>query len=84
MRPAELAALLRGVQRGQVSPARAARRIREAPLEQLEYATLDHQRSLRAGFPEVIFGQGKTPAQVVAIARRAPRGRILSAVACRP
>lgn len=70
MRPAELAALLREVKRGAVTPARAARRIAEAPLEQLEDATLDHQRTLRAGFPEVIFGQGKTAAQVVAIARR--------------
>lgn len=70
MRPAELTALLRGVKRGEVTPARAARRIAEAPLERLEYATLDHQRSLRAGFPEVIFGQGKSPAQMVAIARR--------------
>ena len=70
MRPAELAALLREVKRGETTPARAARRIAEAPLEQLEEATLDHQRSLRAGFPEVIFGQGKTAAQMVAIARR--------------
>ena len=70
MRPAELAALLRQVKRGAVTPAHAARRISEAPLEQLEFAALDHQRALRAGFPEVIFGQGKSPAQVVAIARR--------------
>ncbi len=70
MRPAELAALLRDVKRGEVSPAKAARRIAEAPLEQLEYATLDHQRALRSGFPEVILGLGKTPEQLVAIARR--------------
>ena len=70
MRPAELAALLREVKRGDVSPARAARRIADAPLEQLEFAALDHQRALRSGFPEVIFGQGKTPEQIVTIARR--------------
>ena len=70
MRPAELESLLRQVKRGRLSPARAARRIAEAPLEQLEFAALDHQRALRNGFPEVIFGQGKTAAQVVAIARR--------------
>ena len=70
MRPAELAALLRDVKRGEVSPASAARRIAEGPLEQLEFAALDHQRSLRSGFPEVIFGQGKSPEQVVTIARR--------------
>ena len=70
MRPAELAALLREVRRGRVTAAHAARRIREAPLEQLGFAALDHQRALRAGFPEVIFGQGKTPGEIVAIARR--------------
>jgi hypothetical protein len=70
MRPGELAVLLREVRRGAVSPARAARRIAEAPLERLEFATLDHQRALRNGFPEVVFGQGKTPAQLVAIVRR--------------
>jgi pyridinium-3,5-biscarboxylic acid mononucleotide synthase len=70
MRPAELAALLREVRRGKVTPARAARRIRETPIEQLGFAALDHQRALRAGFPEVVFGQGKTPAQLVTIARR--------------
>ena len=61
---------MREVRRGKVTPAHAARRIREAPLEQLGFAALDHQRALRAGFPEVIFGQGKTAAQIVAIAQR--------------
>jgi hypothetical protein len=70
MRPAELKRLLERVRRGSVSPAAAARRIDEAPLEQLAFATLDHQRAQRSGFPEVVFGQGKTPAQLVAIAGR--------------
>jgi len=70
LRPAELKRLLERVRRGTVSPAAAARRLHEAPLEQLEFATLDHQRALRSGFPEVIFGLGKTPGQIVAIARR--------------
>ncbi|HTR97153.1 MAG TPA: nickel pincer cofactor biosynthesis protein LarB [Candidatus Acidoferrales bacterium] len=70
MRPAELRTLLGEVRRGRTSPAAAARRIAAAPVEQLEFATLDHQRALRTGFPEVIFGQGKSPAQIVAIARR--------------
>ncbi len=70
MRPAELSRVLRAVKRGTLSPARAATRIAEAPLETLEFAALDHQRALRTGFPEVIFGLGKTPAQIVAIARK--------------
>ena len=70
MRPAELRALLGAVRRGRVSEAAAAKRIAEAPVEHLAFATLDHQRALRTGFPEVVFGQGKTPAQLVAIVRR--------------
>jgi len=70
VRPAELRALLARVRRGRVSPAEAARTISAAPIEHLGFATLDHQRSLRTGFPEVVFGQGKTPAQLVAIVGR--------------
>jgi len=70
VRPAELRALLGQVRRGAVSPREAERRIGAAPIERLEFATLDHQRALRTGFPEVVFGQGKTPAQLVAIAAR--------------
>ena len=39
-------------------------------MERLAFATLDHQRALRTGFPEVIFGQGKSPEQIVGIAER--------------
>jgi NCAIR mutase (PurE)-related protein len=45
------------------------------PLESLDFATIDHQRAQRQGFPEVIYGAGKTPEQVLEIARRiAARG----------
>jgi len=40
------------------------------PTESLPYATIDHHRALRQGFPEVVYGAGKTPAQVVGIATR--------------
>lgn len=70
MRPSELRALLGRVRRGALSPAAAARRIAEAPVERLGFATLDHQRALRGGFPEVVFGQGKTPSHLVAIVGR--------------
>lgn len=59
--------LLRAVQSGQVSPEEAAERLRHMPFEDLGFAKLDHHRSLRCGFPEVIFCQGKTTEQVVAI-----------------
>ena len=70
MRPDDLRVLLRQVRRGEVRPAAAARRIAEAPLERLGFATLDHQRALRVGFPEVVFGQGKSPAELRAIVSR--------------
>ncbi|TMQ71788.1 MAG: nickel pincer cofactor biosynthesis protein LarB [Candidatus Eisenbacteria bacterium] len=73
MRPAELESLLRRVRRGSVTPERAAREIAQAPLERLATATVDHQRGLRTGFPEVVFGQGKTPEDLVAIVSRLAR-----------
>ncbi len=73
MRPAELKRLLQQVRRGTLSPARAAAAIAEAPFESMAFATLDHQRALRVGFPEVVFGLGKTPKQMVAIVGRLAR-----------
>jgi NCAIR mutase (PurE)-related protein len=70
VRQGELRSLLERVRRGVVSPNEAARRLDGVPLERLEFATLDHQRALRVGFPEVVFGLGKSPAQLVTIARR--------------
>ncbi len=46
----------------------ALARLRHLPFEDLGYAHVDHHRSLRQGFPEVIFGQGKTPEQIAGIA----------------
>jgi pyridinium-3,5-biscarboxylic acid mononucleotide synthase len=80
VRPAELKRVLQKVRRGTLSPARAAAAIAEAPFERMAFATLDHQRALRVGFPEVVFGQGKTPDQVVAIVGRlAARHRVILA-----
>jgi hypothetical protein len=73
VRPTELKRVLQQVRRGTLSTARAARAIAEAPFERLEFATLDHQRALRVGFPEVVFGLRKTPQQLVAIVTRLAR-----------
>jgi NCAIR mutase (PurE)-related protein len=74
--PADIARLLDAVKGGSVSVADAVDRLRSGLAdEHLGFATLDHQRALRTGFPEVIFGAGKTPEQIVAIADRiAARG----------
>jgi NCAIR mutase (PurE)-related protein len=73
--PESLRALLAEVASGASSIADAERRLAWAPVEDLDFARVDHHRTLRHGFPEVVFGQGKTPDQVVALAVRiAERG----------
>ena len=41
--------------------------LKDLPFEDLEFAKVDHHRALRKGFPEVIFGQGKTPEHIASI-----------------
>ena len=62
--------LLARVADGRTSPDHALKDLAKEPFESLDFATIDHHRSLRQGFPEVIYGAGKTPEQVVAIAER--------------
>jgi pyridinium-3,5-biscarboxylic acid mononucleotide synthase len=59
--------LLRSVQTGEVTVETALGRLRHLPFESLGFAHIDHHRSLRCGFPEVIFCQNKTIPQVEAI-----------------
>ena len=52
--------------------------LRTLPFEDLGFARVDHHRSLRQGFPEVILGLGKTPAEIAGIAERiVARGQTL-------
>src|SRR5687767_1266494 len=71
---AQLRALLDEVSNGHVDPDEAHRRIvaalRDQPFADLGFAKVDHHRSIRQGFPEVILGLGKTPAQIATIASR--------------
>lgn len=69
MSPEGLEQLLNEVRDGRVPVARAVQRLRTMPFEDLGFASLDHHRSLRQGFPEVLLCEGKTTKQVVAIAR---------------
>jgi NCAIR mutase (PurE)-related protein len=73
--PERLRALLAEVAGGTVAVDEAERRLAWAPVEDLDYARVDHHRALRQGFPEVVFGAGKTPEHLVGIAERiAARG----------
>jgi NCAIR mutase (PurE)-related protein len=68
--PEEITQMLQQVRRGKLSVEGALERLRNLPYEDLGYAKIDHHRSLRQGFPEVIFARGKDPAHVEGIVRR--------------
>ncbi|HXU16641.1 MAG TPA: nickel pincer cofactor biosynthesis protein LarB [Terriglobales bacterium] len=59
--------LFDAVRKGKLSPDEAVSRLRHLPFEDLGFAKVDHHRAIRVGMPEVIFCQGKTPAQVAGI-----------------
>jgi hypothetical protein len=69
MEQTNLQHLLQSVKDGSMSINDALVRLRDLPFSDMGFARIDHHRSLRKGSPEVIFCQGKTPAQVVTIAR---------------
>jgi NCAIR mutase (PurE)-related protein len=62
--------LLRRVAAGEMSAELAAEALAISPLEDLGFATIDHHRAVRHGFPEVVLAAGKTTEQVVEIADR--------------
>jgi NCAIR mutase (PurE)-related protein len=70
----DLQRLLNDVKHGALETQHASERIlealRAAPFEDLGFARVDTHREVRQGFPEVILGLGKTPAQIAAIAER--------------
>jgi NCAIR mutase (PurE)-related protein len=69
----KLEQLLFAFKRNELEMADAARRITELQYEDVGYARVDHSRSTRQGFPEVVFGAGKTREQVVGIVERLVR-----------
>lgn len=74
MTPSEIRDLLEQVRDGTLDPdaahVRLADHLSESPFADLGFARVDHHRAVRQGFPEVIFGQGKTPDQVATISER--------------
>lgn len=85
----QLRSLLDDVQTGRLTPEAAHERLlqvlRQKPYEDLGFARVDHHRATRQGFPEVVFGQGKTPEQVAAIAERiVGAGHALLVTRCSP
>jgi pyridinium-3,5-biscarboxylic acid mononucleotide synthase len=71
MQEDQIRLLLEGVSQGEVQIDDAMTRLRALPYETVgNFAHIDQHRSLRCGFPEVVFGQGKTPDQVIQIVRK--------------
>jgi NCAIR mutase (PurE)-related protein len=66
----QLKKLFEEVRCGDVDIEQAMDRLRHMPFEDLGFAKVDHHRALRCGMPEVVFGKGKTPGQIAAIAER--------------
>jgi NCAIR mutase (PurE)-related protein len=65
--------LLRNVKTGKTSIDEAINQLKSLPFEDLGYARVDHHRSLRKGFPEVIWGEGKSHGQIVSIMKQLKR-----------
>jgi len=63
----QLRRILGEIRSGALSDDEALEKLRKLPFEDLGFANVDHHRTLRQGFPEVIFGAGKTPDQVARI-----------------
>lgn len=74
MDPERLRQLLGDVSRGQVAVEDAIGQLRDLPFRDLGFARADTHRHLRTGFPEVVFGQGKTKEQIAAILIELARG----------
>ncbi|PYS50724.1 MAG: nickel pincer cofactor biosynthesis protein LarB [Acidobacteria bacterium] len=66
----EIEKLLRACKSGEIETSEAARLISNLHYEDIGYARVDHARAARQGFPEVVFGAGKTRAQIVGIVER--------------
>ncbi len=69
MTPQQVLELLEKVRQGTLTPDQGLQRLKHLPFEDLGFARVDHHRTLRQGFPEVIFAPGKKPEQVVAIVK---------------
>jgi pyridinium-3,5-biscarboxylic acid mononucleotide synthase len=69
MTPKQVMELLEQVRNGGLTPEQGMERLKHLPFEDLGFARVDHHRTLRQGFPEVIFSPGKKPEQTAAIVK---------------
>ena len=62
--------LLEGVKNGTISIVDAMQKMKALPFEDVDFAKIDHHRSIRQGYPEVIYGESKTPEQIEQITQK--------------
>ena len=65
----QLEDVLKKVHQGKLSPKEALHILKDYPYQDLTFAKIDHHRELRRGFPEIIYGLGKTDNQILKIAQ---------------
>lgn len=70
MNEKDIKKILAKVQKGGLSVDEAVESLKILPFEDIGFATIDHHRTIRKGFPEVIFGQGKTAAHIITIMKK--------------
>jgi pyridinium-3,5-biscarboxylic acid mononucleotide synthase len=73
MTESEIRRLLESVSLGKLGVSEAVAKLKHLPFEDIDFAKVDHHRTLRQGYAEVVFGKGKTPAQVAEIVRTMAR-----------
>jgi len=69
MKPEEIKHILKSLQKGDFTVDEAFERLRHLPYEDLDFARIDHHRSIRQGMPEVIYCEGKRIDQIITIAK---------------
>jgi NCAIR mutase (PurE)-related protein len=69
MNSEEILKLLESIKRGKLAPEAAFERLKHLPFEDIGFAKVDHHRTIRQGYAEVVFGKGKTATQVAEIVR---------------
>jgi len=85
LRKEDLLYILEEVKAGRLEISTAVEKFKGLPFEDLQYAKIDHHREIRRGFPEIIFCEGKTVAQLLGIARGIwERGSSVIGTRCAP
>jgi hypothetical protein len=75
MNEQDILRIVEAVRAGKLTPQQAIERLKHLPFEDLGFAKVDHHRSLRQGYAEVVLGKGKTPQQVAVIVRAMLRAK---------